>query len=148
MYTVVSKKVVGENGERRMLNGRCTTERNCGYAIWYAKFHTCKLRSSCVKMINTPTMNVCLRVLDSKDKRISRFFQLKDVPRFLVWMAYCFGLYIASNRKFRNIALNCSFRNAPKKWSLCNWMLKNMDKPYNPPSKVVTKWRRHHWQLR
>ena len=130
-HTAISKKVVGENGERRInVERKWTTERNCGYAIWYAKFHTYKLRSSCVKMINTPTMNVCLRVLDSEEKRISRFlFQWKDVPRFLVWMAYCFRLYIASNRKFRNIALNCSFRNSPKKWSLWNWMLKNMDKP-------------------
>ena len=43
------------------------------------------------------------------------FFQLKDVPRFPLWTAYCFRLYIASNRKFGNIALNCSFRDAPKK---------------------------------
>ena len=42
-----------------------------------------KLRSPCVEM-NTPTMNVCLSVLDSKDKRNSHFFQLKDVPGFLV----------------------------------------------------------------
>ena len=106
-YTAISEKAVGEIGERRMSNGSCTTERNCGYAIWYAKFH--KLRSPCVKM-NTPTMNVCLRVLDSKDKRNSRIFQLKDVPRFLVWTAYCLRLYIASHKKFRNIALNCCFR--------------------------------------
>ena len=50
VYTSISKKVVGENGERRMSNGGWTTERKCGYAISYAKFH--KLRSPCVK-INT-----------------------------------------------------------------------------------------------
>ena len=32
-YTAISKKVVGETGERRMSNGGCTTERNCAYAI-------------------------------------------------------------------------------------------------------------------
>ena len=32
-YTAIPKKAVGENGERRMSNGGCTTERNCGYAI-------------------------------------------------------------------------------------------------------------------
>ena len=50
VYTAISKKVVGENGERRMSNGGWTTERNGGYAISYPKFH--KLRSPCVK-INT-----------------------------------------------------------------------------------------------
>ena len=53
-----------------------------------------KLRSPCVKM-NTPTMNICLRVLDSEDKRKSWFFQLRDVPCFLVWTAYCLRLYFA-----------------------------------------------------
>ena len=135
----VSIQLFQKRLSERLANGecrRCTTERNCGYAIWYAKFH--KLRSPCVKM-NTPTMNVCLRVLDSKDKRNSRIFKLKDVPRFLVWTAYCLRLYIASHKKFRNIALNCCFRMTP-----CNWMLKNMGKPYNPPLNVFTKWRRHH----
>ena len=93
-----------------MSNRGCTTERNCGYAIWNAQFH--RFRSPCVKM-NTTTMNVCLRVLDSKDKRNSRIFQLKDVPRFLVWTAYCLRLYIASHKKFRNIALNCFSRMKP-----------------------------------
>ena len=32
-YTAISRKVVGETGERRMSNGGCTTERNCAYAI-------------------------------------------------------------------------------------------------------------------
>ena len=79
-YTAISKKVVGENGEWRMSKGGCTTERNYGYAIWQAKFH--KLRSSYVKM-NTPIINVYLRVLGSEDRRNSRFFRLKDVPRFV-----------------------------------------------------------------
>ena len=29
----ISEQVVGENGERRMSNGGCTTERNCVYAV-------------------------------------------------------------------------------------------------------------------
>ena len=103
-----------------------------------------KLRSPCVKM-NTPTMNICLRVLDPEDKRKSWFFQLRDVPCFLVWTAYCLRLYFASHKKFRNMALNCSFRNAQEKWSLCNWMLKNMDKRNNLLSKVFTKWSWHRW---
>ena len=37
MYKPVSKNVVGENGEWQLLNGNCTTERNCGFNIWYAK---------------------------------------------------------------------------------------------------------------
>ena len=104
------KKRLSERLANGKCNVACTTERNCGYAIWYVKFH--KLRSPCVEM-NTPTINVCLSVLDSKDKRNSRFFQLKDVPRFLVWTAYCLGLYIASHKKFRNMALSCSFRMKP-----------------------------------
>ena len=32
-HTAISKKVIEENGERRMSNGGCTTERNCGYAV-------------------------------------------------------------------------------------------------------------------
>ena len=57
----------------------------------------------------------------------------------------CPLLYTTSHKKFRNIALNCSFRNAQEKWSICNWMLKNMYKPDNSPSKVFIKWSRHHW---
>ena len=120
-----------------MSNGSCTTKRNCVYARVI----------SCVHLAwkSTPTVNVWLRVLNSEDKRNSRFFQLKDVPLCLVWMAYCLRLNIASHKKFRNIALNCSFRNAQEKWSICNWMLKNMYKPDNSPSKVFIKWSRHHW---
>ena len=70
-YTAISKKVVGENGEWRMSKGGCTTERNYGYAIWQAKFH--KLRSSYVKM-NTPIINVCLRVLAPKTGETHAFF--------------------------------------------------------------------------
>ena len=103
--------------EWRMSNGGWTTEKNCGEASWHAKFHY--LRSACVEM-NTPTMNVCLNVLDSKTKRNSRFFQLKDVPGFLVWTAHYLRLCIASHEKFRNIALSRPFRNAHEKWSLCN----------------------------
>ena len=36
-YTPISKNVVGENGEWQLSNGNCTTERNCGFYIWYAK---------------------------------------------------------------------------------------------------------------
>ena len=36
-YTPISKNVVGENGEWQLSNGNCTTERNCGFHIWYAK---------------------------------------------------------------------------------------------------------------
>ena len=74
LFTTISKKVVGENGERRMSNGGCRTERNCGYAIGNAKFH--KLRSPCVKM-NTPTVNVCLRVLDSERQKKLTLFLIK-----------------------------------------------------------------------
>ena len=75
-YTAISEKVVAESGERRMSKGGCTTERNYGYAIWQAKFH--KLRSSYVKM-NTPIINVCLRVLGPEDRRNSRFFQSQEI---------------------------------------------------------------------
>ena len=37
IYTPISKNVVGENGEWQLSNGNCTTERNCGFYIWYAK---------------------------------------------------------------------------------------------------------------
>ena len=71
----------------RMVNRGCATERNCGYAIWYHN-----LRSPCMKM-TTLTMSVCLRVLACEDKRNTRFFQLTDVPRFLVTTAYCLRPY-------------------------------------------------------
>ena len=136
-YTAISKTVVIEDSERWMSKGACTTERNCGYAIWNAKFH--KLRSSCVKM-NTPTMNVCPRAL-------SWLQTTKETDAFLNWKTFLVSSYerpVVSDfpspvtRKFRNKALNCSFRNAQEKWSLCNWMLKNMDKPCNLPLNVYT----------
>ena len=37
LHTPISKNVVGENGEWQLSNGNCTTERNCGFYIWYAK---------------------------------------------------------------------------------------------------------------
>ena len=36
-HTLISKNVVGENGEWQLSNGDCTTERNCGFHIWHAK---------------------------------------------------------------------------------------------------------------
>ena len=82
----------------RMANGECRMEvarpkRTVVTLFDMQKFH--KLRSP-YRKINTPTMNVCLRVLDAEDKRDSSFFQLQCVPRFLVWTAYCLRLYIAS----------------------------------------------------
>ena len=35
-YTPISKNV-GENGEWHLSKGNCTTEKNCGFHIWYAK---------------------------------------------------------------------------------------------------------------
>ena len=35
--TLISKNVVGENGKWQLSNGNCTTKRNCGLHIWYAK---------------------------------------------------------------------------------------------------------------
>ena len=83
---------------KRMANGECRMEdarpkRIVVTLFDMQNFH--KLRSS-YRKINTRTMNVCQRVLDSEDKRDSSFFQLKCVPRFLVWTAYCLRLYIAS----------------------------------------------------
>ena len=37
LHTFISKTVVGESGEKQLSNGDCTTERNCGFHIWYAK---------------------------------------------------------------------------------------------------------------
>ena len=90
-----------------MANGECRTEE-----LWL-RYFICKISQVAftLREKSTLTINVCLRVLDSEDKRNSRFFQLKDVLRFLVLTAYCLRLYIASHKKFRNIALNCSSRN-------------------------------------
>ena len=87
------KKVFGENGNRG-----CTTEKNRGYAIWY---HMC--------------VHLAWKwgFLPLKTKETHAFFQLKDVSRFLVRTAYGLRLYIASHKKFKNSALNCSFRMKP-----------------------------------
>ena len=66
----------------RMANGECRMEvarpkRTVVTLFDLQKFH--KLRSP-YRKINTPTMNVCLRVLDSEDKRDSSFFQLCERP--------------------------------------------------------------------
>ena len=37
LYTPISENVVGENGEWQLSNGNCTTAKNCGFHIWYAK---------------------------------------------------------------------------------------------------------------
>ena len=85
-------------------------------------------KGTVVTLFDTQSFTSCLWTfvwgfLTAKTKETHAFFQLQDLSRFFVWTAYCLRLYIATHKKFRNIALNCSFRNA-------NWMLKNMDKPY------------------
>ena len=80
VYSYFKKGCRREWRTRRMSNGGCMTERNCGYAIWNAKFH--KLRSPCVKM-NTPTVNICLRVLDSKRLKKLTLFLIERRSSFL-----------------------------------------------------------------
>ena len=69
---------ISKNGDCT-LNGDCTTERNCGFHIWYAKFQSLLCPWS---KIDTPTIDVSLTVLDPSNKRNSRLFQVKSVPRF------------------------------------------------------------------
>ena len=57
--------------------------------------------------------------------------------------ANCLRLNVTVHQKFRNVAFHRPFKNASEKWSLCHWFLKNMDKPYDSPSKVGTVWSRH-----
>ena len=66
-------------GEWQLSNGDCTTERNCGFHLWYANFQS--LRCPWSEM-DTPTVDVSLRVLDPSNKRSSHFFPLKSIPRF------------------------------------------------------------------
>ena len=68
-----------------MAKGECRTEvvRPKGSVVML--FHMQNF-ISCVHLAckSTPTMNVCLRVLDSEDKRNSRFFSIKrrsSLPR-------------------------------------------------------------------
>ena len=101
-----------------MANGECRMEvarpkRTVVTLFDMQKFH--KLRSP-YRKINTPTMNVCLRVLAYEDKRNTRYFQLKDVPRFLVTTALLANDFTRQSQeiqKFRNLALDCSFRMKP-----------------------------------
>ena len=79
MYIAILKNVVGENGEWQLSNGECTTERNCGFHLWYANFQSLRCLWS---EMDTPTVDVPLRVLDPSNKRNSHFFQLKSIPRF------------------------------------------------------------------
>ena len=62
----ISKNVV-ENGEWQLLNGDCTTDQSL-LCPW--------------SKIDMPTIDVSLRVRDPSNKRNSRFFQMKSVPRF------------------------------------------------------------------
>ena len=55
------------------------TERNCGFHIWYAIFQSLRCPRS---KFDTQTVDISLRVLDPSNKRNSRFFQLKSIPRF------------------------------------------------------------------
>ena len=40
-------------------------------------------------------------------------FSIERPPCFLAWTVYCIRFYLASHKKFRNIALNCCFRMKP-----------------------------------
>ena len=51
------------------------------------------------------------------------------------------------HQKFRNIAFQCPFTNAYEKLSLCHWIMKNMDKPYDWPSRVGIVWGRRHGRI-
>ena len=82
-----------------MANRGCATERNCGYAIWYHK-----LRSPCMKM-NTPTMNVCLRVLAYEDKRKRTLFSVERRSSFPRNNGLLSPTLLASHKKFRNLEI-------------------------------------------
>ena len=45
------KNFVGENGEWQLLNGNCTTERNCGFHIWYAKTMSSSLSAKLLEAV-------------------------------------------------------------------------------------------------
>ena len=113
-YTPISKKGVGESGERQLSNGNCTTERNCGFHVWFAKTMS---SSRCAKLILP--------------------YERPTGP----------GLTHDRSPEIRNITFHCPFTNAWEKWSLCHWILKNVDKPYDSPSKVSTVWSGHHKKL-
>ena len=95
----------------RMANGKCRMEvarpkRTVVTLFDMQKFHKFRLP---YRKINTPTMNVCLRVLDSEDKRDSRLnaFLVSSCERPIV---SDFTSPVASN-----LEIQCSFRNAQEK---------------------------------
>ena len=132
----------------RMANGpgECRTEvpRPKGTVVTLFDMWICKISLVAFTLRGNEYTNY-KRLFDSKDKRNSRFSQLKEVPGFLVWTAYCLRLCIASHKKILKYSAQPFFQKRPRKIKPQHWMLKNMDKPYNTPSKVFTKWSWHHW---
>ena len=61
-----------------MANGECRTEE-----LWL-RYFICKISQVAftLREKSTLTINVCLRVLDSEDKRNSRFFSIKRRSSF------------------------------------------------------------------
>ena len=74
----------------RVANGECRTDvtRPKGTVVTLLYMQNF-INSVHLPWKSTTTMIVCLRVLDSEEKRNALFFQLEDFPRFLVWKAYC-----------------------------------------------------------
>ena len=53
--TPISKNVVGDSDEWQLSNGDYTTERNCGFYIWYAKRVSSSRSAKVILLYERPT---------------------------------------------------------------------------------------------
>ena len=72
VYTPISKDVVGKNGKWQLSNGNCTTERNCGFHIWYANT-MCSPRGAKLGSTTTATKPHKFAYLRLKNSIFARF---------------------------------------------------------------------------
>ena len=118
LHTPISKTVVGKNGEWQLSNGNCTTERNCGFYIWYAKT-MCSSRGPKLGSTTTATNPPQMCIFDNEKQyfcllctcifhlltfwRRSRSFYDVKYPFAVVWTTWAYDD-------------ECSILSCPKRW--------------------------------
>ena len=122
-YTPISKNVVGENGDWQLSNGNCTTERNCGFYVWYAETMSSSRGARLDGNKKTPNLHIWqwkTVFLHALHVHFSSFDILKT-PSFCLWREMtCFAV-VWTTWAYDD---KCSILSCPERWFQFNSWIK------------------------
>ena len=117
LYTPISKNVVGDNGEWQLSNENCTTERNCGFHIWYAKTMSssrgAKLGSSSNHDDDGNRNPKNLHIWHWKTVFLHASFDILKTFSFFLWCEMTFFAVVWMTWAYDD---KCSIMSRPKRW--------------------------------